>query len=154
MSVVAGEIIKACNLKFRATDKTRPMIVTAIYRYEPTKVGGKGRHRFAGQDAETGDKMSLYCSKEMAEAASKKLGIKIEGAVAKSKSASTVVRRKTCKAIGEAAEQRCDARRAAKKSDAAAKKKSELISSLSSSKKSVSSSKKKPAPKKRAPKKM
>ncbi len=85
MSVVQGETIVAFNLKLGKMDKTnkeaglnRPMIVEAIFKYEPSKEGGKNKYRFSGIDKETGDKMSLFCGEEVAKAASKELKLSIQ----------------------------------------------------------------------------
>ena len=124
MSKVGGEKITAYNLRKQLRE--RPMVVTAIYRYDPAKEGGKSRYRLAGHDKEhTDDSMSVFCSEDKANAASRDLSIDIERAVAKPRKS-----KKSCKEIGEGAEERCEVRRkkaspkkAAPKAKAKAKRK-------------------------------
>jgi len=76
MSVVKNEKITAFNLKTK--EKERPMRVTNVIRYEPTKVGGNPRYRLAGVDVDTEDGMSKFCGEEFAKAAAKELKLSIE----------------------------------------------------------------------------
>jgi len=101
----------AYNVKLKEKEA---MEVVAIIKTPIMKEGrktGKFRYRLAGRGSD-GTGMSRFINKDQAEEAEGHFAMNMEERAAKS----TGRKKKTCKEIGEAAEERCNTRRAAKKS--------------------------------------
>jgi len=101
----------AYNVKLKEKEA---MEVTAIIKTPIMKEGkktGKFRYRLAGRGSD-GTGMSRFINKDQAEEAEIRFDMHMEEHAAKS----TGRKKKSCKQIGEDAEERCNTRRAAKKS--------------------------------------
>ena len=111
MSTVNGKKIVGYNL--RTKQEEQAMHVDEIRKYD-TKTAGKYRYILLGTDAKTGDKMAVTAGKDMADAASDQLGIKITKGVPKPKKVSAK-KSATCKVVAKRAEAACEEKKAIRK---------------------------------------